>query len=308
MQRPPLLRSRRRAASLSEHHLVTRAHMHPFAVRFAPLAGRLTRPAPASPSIARHAAALSGHRAPARSRLHSLASLFQARCARFTCRETSAPFAWNIRVLVCYSVLLAASKNPDLVTNLVNSNFLYRAAENTKAAEVAAGEHFRLAGPTGLEPATSGVTGRGSRVSREKSFYIMWIKSFECSYLRACLRDLVRNLVRFQSRTRLHVSSVEHSVFAHVLDDPGGCIMVFDGPTEEVDRLDARQRHVCRGEQRGQLAGRALRLPPLVAQQQLLADIELDEAGVRHHAAQRKIAGRFLQRVDPPSNRPRAPR
>ena len=106
--------------------------------------------------------ALSEHRAPARSRLHSLASLFQARYARFTCRETSAPFAWNIRVLVCYSELLAASKNPDLVTNLVNFNFLYQAAENTKAAEVAAGECFSLAGPTGLEPATSGVTGRRS--------------------------------------------------------------------------------------------------------------------------------------------------
>ncbi len=91
-----------------------------------------------------------------------LASLFQALCARFTCRETSALFAWNIRVLLCYSVLLAASKNADLVTNLVNSNFLYRAAENTKAAEVAAGECFNLAGPTGLEPATSGVTGRAA--------------------------------------------------------------------------------------------------------------------------------------------------
>ena len=30
---------------------------------------------------------------------------------------------------------------------------------------------FRLAGPTGLEPATSGVTGRGSRVSTEPWFY-----------------------------------------------------------------------------------------------------------------------------------------
>jgi hypothetical protein len=39
-------------------------------------------------------------------------------------------------------------------------------AENTKAAEVAAGESFRLAGPTGLEPATSGVTGRRSRALR----------------------------------------------------------------------------------------------------------------------------------------------
>ena len=64
--------------------------------------------------------------------------------------------------MLCYSVLLAASKNPDLVTNLVNSNFRYRAAENTKAAEVAANQVLRLAGPTGLEPATSGVTGRRS--------------------------------------------------------------------------------------------------------------------------------------------------
>ena len=162
MLRPPLLRSRRRAASLSEHRAPARARMHPPAARFAPRAARLTCPAPASPSIARHPAPLSEHRAPARSRLHSLASRFQARYARFTFRETSDLFAWNIRVLVGYSVFLAASKTPDLVTNLVNSNFLYRAAENTKAAEVAAGECFRLAGPTGLEPATSGVTGRGA--------------------------------------------------------------------------------------------------------------------------------------------------
>jgi hypothetical protein len=56
----------------------------------------------------------------------------------------------RVDVLVCYSVLLAASKSPDLVTNLANSNFRFRAAENTKAAEVAAGECFRLTGPTGL--------------------------------------------------------------------------------------------------------------------------------------------------------------
>jgi uncharacterized protein (DUF1501 family) len=35
-------------------------------------------------------------------------------------------------------------------------------SENTKRREVAAHECFRLAGPTGLEPATSGVTGRRS--------------------------------------------------------------------------------------------------------------------------------------------------
>jgi hypothetical protein len=35
-------------------------------------------------------------------------------------------------------------------------------AENTKAAKVAAIQELDLAGPTGLEPATSGVTGRRS--------------------------------------------------------------------------------------------------------------------------------------------------
>jgi hypothetical protein len=107
--------------------------MHPSAMRFAPIAVRSTCPAPASPPSVRRAAPLSEHRSPTRSSPHSRASRFQARFARFTCRETLALFAWNIRVLACYSVLLAASKNPDLVTNLVNSNFLYRAAEKTKA-------------------------------------------------------------------------------------------------------------------------------------------------------------------------------
>jgi hypothetical protein len=159
---PPSQPKAHPAAPLSEHRAPTRSRLHPPAARFAPLAARFTCPAPASPSIARHAAALSGHRAPARSHLHSLASLFQARCARFTCRETSALFAWNIRVLQCYSVLLAASIKPDLVTNLVNSNFLYRATENTKAALRRLVSEANLAGPTGLEPATSGVTGRRS--------------------------------------------------------------------------------------------------------------------------------------------------
>jgi hypothetical protein len=53
----------------------------------------------------------------------------------------------------------------------------------------------------GLEPETSRVTGRGSRVSRERSFYTVWIKSFGCIGLRVLMGDLVRNLVRFQSRT-----------------------------------------------------------------------------------------------------------
>ena len=41
-------------------------------------------------------------------------------------------------------------------------DFSEQPSENTKRREVAAHESFRLAGPTGLEPATSGVTGRRS--------------------------------------------------------------------------------------------------------------------------------------------------
>jgi hypothetical protein len=53
----------------------------------------------------------------------------------------------------------------DLASQLASYNFLSEPAENTKAAQVAAGECFRLAGPTGLEPATSGVTGRRAKTS-----------------------------------------------------------------------------------------------------------------------------------------------
>ena len=61
-----------------------------------------------------------------------------------------------------YSDARAIAKNAKLATQLATRNFLNRPSESTKAAEVAAGESFRLAGPTGLEPATSGVTGRRS--------------------------------------------------------------------------------------------------------------------------------------------------
>jgi hypothetical protein len=43
--------------------------------------------------------------------------------------------------------------------------------KNTKRRQVAANESFRLAGPTGLEPATSGVTGRRSnRLNYDPAF------------------------------------------------------------------------------------------------------------------------------------------
>jgi hypothetical protein len=53
-------------------------------------------------------------------------------------------------------------KSADLVKHLVNSHFLYRVREQQKSRQVAADEQLNLAGPTGLEPATSGVTGRRS--------------------------------------------------------------------------------------------------------------------------------------------------
>jgi hypothetical protein len=68
-------------------------------------------------------------------------------------RETSRAFA-------AVSAQLFAFENSDLASQLASYNFLSEPAENTEAAEVAAGERFNLAGLTGLEPATSGVTGR----------------------------------------------------------------------------------------------------------------------------------------------------
>jgi hypothetical protein len=44
--------------------------------------------------------------------------------------------------------------------DLVNSHFHYQVHGRQKSRQVAAGESLNLAGPTGLEPATSGVTGR----------------------------------------------------------------------------------------------------------------------------------------------------
>ena len=55
-----------------------------------------------------------------------------------------------------------ARENHDLASDLASLQLTERTTESTKAAEVAAGESFNLAGPTGLEPATSGVTGRRS--------------------------------------------------------------------------------------------------------------------------------------------------
>jgi hypothetical protein len=82
------------------------------------------------------------------------AVIFRAALAAFT--------PWNIAEVQRYYESPALWKTADLVRHLVNSHFLYRLFEQQKSRQVAAGEQLRLAGPTGLEPATSGVTGRRS--------------------------------------------------------------------------------------------------------------------------------------------------
>jgi hypothetical protein len=77
-------------------------------------------------------------------------------------RGTLAAICETSRAFVAVSVQVFASENRDLASQLASYNFLKQPAENTKATEVAADECFNLARPTGLEPATSGVTGRGS--------------------------------------------------------------------------------------------------------------------------------------------------
>jgi hypothetical protein len=69
---------------------------------------------------------------------------------------------WNIARAQRYYEPPVLWKKADLVRHLVNSHFRYQVHGQQKSRQVAAGESLRLAGPTGLEPATSGVTGRRS--------------------------------------------------------------------------------------------------------------------------------------------------
>jgi hypothetical protein len=112
---PPSLACR---APLADHRAPWRTRTQLRAVRFAPRASRRC-------ACATRFAPLRVRHALASSRPLSCALRFHARCARFSRRQTLAAFAWNIRVLLCYSVLLSASENADLVTKLVNSNFRY---------------------------------------------------------------------------------------------------------------------------------------------------------------------------------------
>jgi hypothetical protein len=75
-------------------------------------------------------------------------------------RGTFAPLRETPGAFATVSVQVFASENRDLASQFASYNFLSEPSENTKRHEVAAHESFRLAGPTGLEPATCGVTGR----------------------------------------------------------------------------------------------------------------------------------------------------
>ena len=153
---------RRRAARLSGHRAPPLALALVARQRFAQLARRADVPLRRTRAGRCLAARLSAHPAPPFCRAPLSCAPFASRSDRFLARETMASFAWNIRDLHCYSVCFAALKNSHLVRNLVRVVFAVFAAAKAKRREVAAHESFRLAGPTGLEPATSGVTGRSA--------------------------------------------------------------------------------------------------------------------------------------------------
>jgi len=167
MMRPLLRSSRRRAAGVSEHRMLPFALPRTVRSCFAPVPRRAKVSPLRSRSRRRAASQLSEHPSLPLSLKACARAPFALLSGRFLARETMASFAWNIRVLHCYSVWFAASENSHLVRNLVRVVFALSAAAKNKRREVAAHECFRLAGPTGLEPATSGVTGRGSRVFSE---------------------------------------------------------------------------------------------------------------------------------------------
>ncbi len=84
----------------------------------------------------------------------------------------------------------------------------------TKRRQMAARASANLAGPTGLEPATSGVTGRGSNHLDSDSSSAAASRRLITGQLASKRADLVRELVRFTSLTSSRRSGVEHSVIS----------------------------------------------------------------------------------------------
>jgi len=85
-------------------------------------------------------------------------SLLSAVVTRFF-RGTLTPVCGTFRRFGRGSAQNSAREIGDLASDFASLQFSKRLSRNTKRREVAAHEGFRLAGPTGLEPATSGVTG-----------------------------------------------------------------------------------------------------------------------------------------------------
>ncbi|MEO8381779.1 MAG: hypothetical protein ABI779_19110, partial [Acidobacteriota bacterium] len=152
--------SQRLAARVSEHRALPLVLALSARARFASPPRRAKVLMPRSRSNRRRAPQMSEHRAVPLTRPLGVRARFAALSARFSSRETFALSPWNIRDLHCYSVCFATPEKSNLVRNLVRLIFAFRAAAKAKRREVAAREYFNLAGPTGLEPATSGVTGR----------------------------------------------------------------------------------------------------------------------------------------------------
>jgi len=84
-------------------------------------------------------------------------------------RGTLAPICETSRAFAAVSAQVFAPRESRPCESACELQLFKQPTENTKAAEVAAGECFRLAGPTGLEPATSGVTARRSNQRRPES-------------------------------------------------------------------------------------------------------------------------------------------
>jgi hypothetical protein len=157
------LRSRHhRAARASEYRVFPLALALNARSPFAPLPRRAKVSPLRSRSRRRAASQLSEHPAlPLAPALNARAP-FALLSGRFLARETMASFAWNIRDFAQLFGAFRGLSNWHLVRNLVRVVFALRAAAKTKSRQVAAIHRFRWAGPTGLEPATSGVTGRRS--------------------------------------------------------------------------------------------------------------------------------------------------
>src|SRR6185369_12174548 len=103
-------------------------------------------------------------------------SLLSAVVTRFF-RGTLTQKMRNMRISGRGSAQNFARENHELASDFASLQFSKRPSRNTKRRQMAAGESLILAGPTGLEPATSGVTGRRSRVNRDETLYRQWDNS-----------------------------------------------------------------------------------------------------------------------------------